>query len=115
MNVCENVVTINCGVAVKSGILEGEFKGQTFDLQARTLGEILHDSNMESINFVKMDVEGAEWGIAPSSIEELSKVVTIAVERHNARNELDVLFTKRFFIQNVMYRFNCESACTVYL
>ena len=42
MNGCENVVPINCGVAVKSGILKGEFKGQTFDFQAMTLREILH-------------------------------------------------------------------------
>lgn len=96
-NLCENIIPLNCGIADKSGSLKGEFKGQEFEFQARTMKEILFESKVDFVNFVKMDIEGAEMTVIPSSITELAKTRAIAIELHNNTKELDALLNKYGF------------------
>ena len=46
-NRCDNVTALNYGVSNKEGTLKGEFKGQTFEFQARTLGNILKETDTQ--------------------------------------------------------------------
>ena len=96
-NVCENIIPLNCGIADKSGSLKGEFKGQEFEFQARTMREILFESKVDFVNFVKMDIEGAEMTVIPSSLTEFAKTRVIAIELHNNEKELDALLHKHGF------------------
>ena len=90
-NLCKNIIPLNYGIADKSGSLKGEFKGQKFEFEARTMKEILFESKVDTVNFVKMDIEGAEMSVIPSAIDEFANVRVIAVELHNNEKEVDEL------------------------
>lgn len=113
-NLCENIIPLNYGIADKSGRLKGEFKGQEFEFEAKTMGEILSESKADIVDFVKMDIEGAEMSVIPSAINEFANVRVIAVELHNDKKEVGQLlyrlgfrseFATKYNLKRNLYRF----------
>jgi hypothetical protein len=51
----------------------------------------MRDNNIESIDLLKLDCEGAEWSILPAAVELLPKVKQLCMEYHNAGLKADWL------------------------
>jgi hypothetical protein len=50
---------------------------------ATTIGEVMDKYGLEHVNFLKMDIEGAEFAIFADSLEWLKRVDNVAMEVHN--------------------------------
>ena len=88
-NGCKNVIPINIGVSDGATIVEIEFKGKKFNSNVDSLAHILEGLNVDRnrLKFMKMDVEGAETSIIPSSIEILKSLDYLAIEMHGGSHE----------------------------
>lgn len=84
-NRCENVIPLNMGVSDKPEVLELKFKGRNFKCKADSLKNILTNSKIDQnpIEFMKMDIEGGERFVIPSSIDIVEKLSFLAMEIHN--------------------------------
>lgn len=83
-NKCDNVVPINVAVSNKPGKIKLSFKGKNFESNSNSLYNILSGIkvNIDSIKFMKIDIEGAERYIIPDSLEIIKKVDFLAMEIH---------------------------------
>lgn len=88
-NRCDNVIPLNIAVTDKPMTLELEFKGKRFYSKSDTLDNVLQNLNIErsSVKFIKMDIEGAERQVIPSSIQIIDQVNFLAMEIHNGYQE----------------------------
>jgi FkbM family methyltransferase len=86
-----------------------ENKELFFEVQARTLDNLLLDNGIppEEVNWVKIDVEGAEYEVLKGSVELLTKGqnIQILIEIHNIASKVnsyqpisELLFSHRFKI-----------------
>lgn len=84
-NKCSNVIPINSAVSNKKEKLSLTFKGKNFESESDTLHNIIQklDVPVNSIHYMKMDVEGAERLVIPSSIDMIRNIDYIAIEIHN--------------------------------
>lgn len=83
-NGCSNVIPINAAISDKEERQSIGFKGRTFGARADTLHNIIHNLGVsaDSIHFVKMDIEGGERRVIPSSIDLIRNVDYLAIEIH---------------------------------
>jgi FkbM family methyltransferase len=84
MNHCTNVFPINMAVSDKQETINLSFKGKEFRSSADTLRNIIGISgiNSDSIDFIKMDIEGAEKQVIPSNVDLIKGVNYLAMEIH---------------------------------
>ena len=114
-NGCKNVIPINIGVSDSAKIVEIEFKGKKFSSKVDSLAHILESLKVDRnrLKFMKMDVEGAETSIIPSSIEILKSLDYLAIEMHGGShgkivpllNSLGFIFervSRKRYIPNAM-------------
>ena len=84
------------GLAAKSGVktfalpanpVEGSYallptgKG-TVSFECRSLGDLMRENNLPQVDLLKMDIEGFEWEVLDSILDERLKVSQICVEFH---------------------------------
>ena len=84
-NGCGNVIPINSAVSDKKENLSLTFKGRDFEAEADTLVNILQnlDIPVNSVNYIKMDIEGGERSVIPSSADIIKNVDYLAIEIHD--------------------------------
>ena len=84
-NGCSNVIPINSAVSDKKEKLLLKFKGRKFEAEAETLSNILSnlDIAVNSVNYVKMDIEGGERSVIPASIDIIRRIDYLAIEIHD--------------------------------
>jgi FkbM family methyltransferase len=49
------------------------------------LESFMHDHNIETIDLLKLDCEGAEWNILPGAVAQFPKIRQICMEYHNGK------------------------------
>lgn len=81
-NSCQNVTALNLALADSEGTSSLEFKDRVFLARRTTLANAIREANLGRVDFVKMDIEGFESIVIPSSIEILGDAHYIAVELH---------------------------------
>ena len=84
-NGCSNVIPINRAVSDKKERLLLKFKGKEFETEAETLSNILSnlDIAVNSVNYVKMDIEGGERSVIPTSIDIIRRIDYLSIEIHD--------------------------------
>ena len=100
-NKCQNVIPLNIGVGNEDG-QEKEIIAP-FDKQSRgkisTLETILEDVGIgKKIDFIKMDIEGAEPDVICTSLNTFKQADVISLEFHNTRQIVDELLLKHGFV-----------------
>ena len=85
-NGCDNVIPLNIAVSDHAVDLTLEFKGKIFNTKADSLLNILNgvNVNLETVKFMKMDIEGAEKTVIPSSLDIIRKLNYLAMEIHDS-------------------------------
>lgn len=85
-NKCNNVIPINSAVSNKREKLSLTFKGKNFESEADTLHNIIQSLNVpvNSIHYMKMDIEGAERFVIPLSIDIINNIDYLAIEIHDS-------------------------------
>jgi FkbM family methyltransferase len=84
-NKCSNVIPIYSAVSNKKEKLSLTFKGKNFESEADTLHNIIQKLKVpvNSIHYMKMDIEGAERLVIPSSIDIIKNIDYLAIEIHD--------------------------------
>ena len=84
-NGCSNVIPINSAVSNRKERLLLKFKGREFEAEADPLSNILSnlDIAVNSVNYVKMDIEGGERLVIPSSADIIRNIDYLAIEIHD--------------------------------
>jgi FkbM family methyltransferase len=84
-NGCSNIIPVNSAVSDKKEKLRLKFKGRKFEAEAETLSNILSnlDIAVNSVNYVKMDIEGGERSVIPASIDIIRRIDYLAIEIHD--------------------------------
>ena len=85
----------------RKGIVKLNFKGREFECDSESLIDILEDYNINhsQIDFIKMDIEGGEKFVIPSSMELIKNVKFLAMEIHDGYYISLVPFLKQFDFQ----------------
>jgi FkbM family methyltransferase len=97
-NGCDNVIPINKGVGSISVERDLSFWGRDFRAKIDTLGKIIKDIGItKDLNFIKMDIEGAETDVAQIDIDILRKADVISIELHNTKSEIDYILKANGF------------------
>jgi tRNA G37 N-methylase Trm5 len=96
-NRIHNIIPINIGVSNKKGQETITFGGNKFIFNTDTLNNILNAINVESIDFIKMDIEGYEYEVIKNSIVFIEKARVIALEFHNTKDLVDSVLLKSGF------------------
>lgn len=112
LNKMENVVPINKAIAKESGIREfalspddpaghaipyEETNRQKIKVQTINLDDFVKENNINKIDFLKMDCEGAEYEILFNcSSETLQKIGKISMEYHDVDSKRTVAHIKNF-------------------
>lgn len=80
-NGCSNVVPINSAVSDKKEKLSLTFKGRTFEAEADSLVNILDnlDVPVNSVKYMKLDIEGGERSVIPSSLDVIRNIEYLAI------------------------------------
>ena len=98
-NKCDNIILVNKGVGSTSTEKDISFRGRDFRAKIDTLGDILKDTGLtHDIDFIKMDIEGAESEVARADIDTLRMAEVISVELHNTKNEFDNILEANGFV-----------------
>ncbi|SIM60796.1 FkbM family methyltransferase [Cuniculiplasma divulgatum] len=84
-NKCGNVIPINSAVSDKKEKLSLSFKGKNFESKADTLQNIIENLKVpvNSIHYMKMDIEGAERFVIPLSIDIIKNFDYLAIQIHD--------------------------------
>lgn len=92
-----DVFFFNCAISAKSGVVEYEKTGREdgyaignkeagseyVSVKSFSVGEVIHDNDIEIVDFLKMDIEGAEIEILQSDdLSWMQSVKNIAIEFH---------------------------------
>jgi len=97
----KNYTLFNCACGNKDGIVkfllderankcrviqdkdEISYKNSVIEIPVRKLDDIVEETNLKNIDFLKIDVEGYEWNVLQGAIKSLKKFVpTIQIEIH---------------------------------
>lgn len=83
-NRCSNIIPINSALSDKKEKLSLEFKGKNFEAEADTLSNIILNLGLplNSIHYMKIDIEGGERLVIPSSIDIIKNTNYLAIEIH---------------------------------
>lgn len=91
-NNCKNVVAINVGVANTRGYRDISYSRKNFRCKIDTLERILNTLDIDkTLDFIKMDIEGAEIEVVSSSMRLISQSRVLSLEFHGTKHELDRL------------------------
>lgn len=84
-NGCSSVIPINSAVSDKKERLLLKFKGREFLAEADTLPNIIRNTGLHanSIHYMKMDIEGGERLVIPSSLDIIRNIDYLAIEIHD--------------------------------
>lgn len=82
LNDCDNVTPMNVALSESEGIAMLEFKGKRFPARTTSLANAIREVGLHAVDFVKMDIEGFEAMVVPSSLEILGQARYIAIELH---------------------------------
>lgn len=82
LNDCANVTPMNVALSESDGIAMLEFKGKRFPARTTSLANAIREAGLDTVDFVKMDIEGFEAMVVPSSLEVLGQARYIAIELH---------------------------------
>ncbi|MEM3830495.1 MAG: FkbM family methyltransferase, partial [Conexivisphaerales archaeon] len=82
-NHCDNVFPLNLAVSDFDGEIEREFKGKKFKARCKSLKDIPNEAGCNKINFVKMDIEGAEKKVIQQNTDIFRSVYYLSMEIHN--------------------------------
>lgn len=89
-NNCSNVTTLNMGIGGRTGEKEITFWGRTYKFKIDTLEQIMSELGInQPINFIKMDIEGAEREVIESSLSTIAKANVISIEFHGTKVIID--------------------------
>ena len=93
-NKCSNVIPINSAVSNKKEKLSLTFKEKNFESEADTLHNIIQKLRVpvNSIHYMKMDIEGAERFVIPSSIDIIKNIDYLAMEIHDGFSSELILY-----------------------
>lgn len=89
-NNIHNIIPVNIGVG-KKGRETITFRGNTFSFNTDTLNNILNDLNIDSVDFIKLDIEGYEVDVIKKSQDIIEKARVISLEFHNTKEQVDSL------------------------
>jgi len=97
-NNLDNVISSNLALSDKSGTVSIEdsdnslgnsilpvSKGNTFTIQAETFDDFVERNNIQTIDFLKMNVEGAEQLIVKGMLKSLKRIKHLAISCHDFR------------------------------
>ncbi len=111
LNHIANVKVLECAVGDRVGelelVLDGGRSSSTWGEGPRvrvpltTLEALMAEHHLDRIDLLKMDCEGAEWDIFPSSEHLLPRISQICMEYHNGKRTVDWLqswLTERGYI-----------------
>jgi FkbM family methyltransferase len=97
-NRCDNVIPVNKGVGSISIERDLSFWGRDFRAKIDTFGKIIKDIGItEDLDFIKMDIEGAETDVAQIDIDIIRKADVISIELHNTKHEIDYILKANGF------------------
>ncbi|MEM3845814.1 MAG: FkbM family methyltransferase [Candidatus Parvarchaeota archaeon] len=112
-NHCDNVFPLNLALSDFVGAIKLEFKGKKFRSRCKSLKDILNEMGCDKINFIKMDIEGAEEKIIQQNTDIFRNIDYPSMEIHNGyKGELIRIMdglgfrferiTKKRYIQNAI-------------
>lgn len=129
-NVAQNVEVVSCGIGGKSGKMQ-LYKGANVNnsilknynlakeqgelIEIQTLSQIIATHQLEYIDFLKLDCEGAEYQILETLPPEIyQRIGVISMEFHDLKDaKYNGNFLRRILIQNgfdvVKYEYNATS------
>jgi len=102
-NHCDNIIPLNVAVSDNEGKLQLEFQGQKFTADSKPLKKIINELNIsiDRIKFIKMDIEGGEKFVIPSTLDIIKNLDFLAMEIHGGyAKELIPLMKEYGFIFN---------------
>jgi FkbM family methyltransferase len=113
-NKLSNVISSNLALSDKAGAVNIEdsdnslgnsilqvSKTNTFTIQAETFDDFVERNNIQSIDFLKMNVEGAEQLIVKGMVKSLNRIKHLAISCHDFRfrqGESEFFKTKQIVI-----------------
>jgi FkbM family methyltransferase len=113
-NRCRNIIPVNLGVGDKPEEKEISFWGKTFKSKIDTVENVLERLSIsKDVNFIKMDIEGAEIQVVNKSIEIFKRARVISLEFHplydSTRKKMDEILLPHGFTfipltMNYIYR-----------
>jgi FkbM family methyltransferase len=94
------------GFTVYSTIMINRTKTEEFlEVEANTLDNILNENNIQRVNWIKIDVEGAELEVLKGAVDTLSsnKDLTLLIEVHGEANYVPILEVFRQYKFQIHY------------
>jgi len=67
-------------------ITDGGCVSTTVTATAKTIATLMRENGLTTIDYVKMDIEGAEWPVLSAGAEWLTKVAALKIELHSKFN-----------------------------
>ncbi|MCL4480479.1 MAG: FkbM family methyltransferase [Candidatus Thermoplasmatota archaeon] len=85
VNECSNIIPVNAAVSNIKEKLALTFKGKNFEVDADTLSNIIYSTgvSVNKIRYLKMDIEGGERLVIPSSLEIIRNIDYLSIEIHD--------------------------------
>jgi len=80
---------------VSHSVLNLQRTDEFFEAECRSLPSLMRENGHQRIDLLKLDIEGAEFKVIDSIIENHLDIGTIAVEYHDAYNPLDEQYGER--------------------
>ena len=87
----------------------GGYRGVTVKVQARTLMSLANEFGLGTVDFVKVDIEGAELLVVPQSAEFLAKYKPRLIVEGHAVNGVSTIEPLVEFLHSVGYETHVES------
>lgn len=100
VNSCKNVIPLNKAISDKEGEISIEFKGQQFSAQALTtseIGDILRERGKDSIDIMKLDIEGKEVDALHLLSKFLEGILFFPIELHGTKRMVDSILNPSGF------------------
>jgi FkbM family methyltransferase len=95
-----------------SAMLErvGETRKKFVEVNADTLDNLLQHNEVEEVNWIKIDVEGAEFEVLKGATDILSKSndIAILIEIHNSQNGINLYGPIIEFLNNYSFKIEYE-------
>ena len=117
-----NCQTINAGIWKENGsifyenldaqsfkIVEKEGKNTKL-MRSITMNTLFNEQNIDRVDYLKMDIEGAEYAVMSENLDWLQKVRMLNIEYHPSQQFVDgYTFLKTILEANGFYVFHCAN------